>query len=128
MLVLYYVCIIFCFKRVDVNRAESIETENSIIIETIIIIESKKRVKKPSRLHPNIFHATSVIPGYCKTCQTSIVLCILYSILFKKDMKIEQAMIYLYNQIQQKGLYFFCPYLSSKDELKYSLLKPGPTI
>ena len=37
-------------------------------------------------------------------------------------------MISLYNQIKQKGLYFFCPYLSSKDELKYSILKPGPTI
>lgn len=36
-------------------------------------------------------------------------------------------MISLYNQIKQKGLYFFCPYLE-KDKLKYSVLKPGPTI
>jgi hypothetical protein len=38
-------------------------------------------------------------------------------------------MITLYKQIDQKGLFFFCPFLSGqKQELKYAILRPGPTI
>ena len=40
---------------------------------------------------------------------------------------IEQAMYAIYTQTQQKGLYFFAPYLT-KDEIKYNFLKPGVTI
>ena len=47
--------------------------------------------------------------------------------LFKKDLKIEQAMYRLYEQIQTKGLYFFCMQVS-KDRAKYIKINPGPTI
>lgn len=33
----------------------------------------------------------------------------------------------LYRQIEQKGLYFFIPYLSN-DQVKYAMVKPGTTI
>jgi hypothetical protein len=50
----------------------------------------------------------------------------IYSILFNKELKIEQAMYNLYNQIQIKGLYFFCTRVDKKDnKMKYVILKPG---
>ena len=48
--------------------------------------------------------------------------------LFKKDLKIEQAMYRLYEQIQQKGLVFFCLNNNPEDKAKYIRLQPGPTI
>lgn len=37
-------------------------------------------------------------------------------------------MVALYNQILQKDLYFFCPYIDHDDNIKYSVLKPGTKI
>ena len=48
--------------------------------------------------------------------------------LFNKDLKIEQAMYRLYEQIQQKELYLFCLNNNQKDKAKYIRLQPGPTI
>jgi len=67
--------------------------------------------------HLNNFH---LLKYHCK--------CIpyIYSILFNKELKIEQAMYNLYNQIQIKGLYFFCTRVDKKDnKMKYVILKPG---
>jgi hypothetical protein len=47
--------------------------------------------------------------------------------LFKGDLKVEQAMYRLYEQIQTKPLYFFC-LTTRKDQTKYVRLQPGPTI
>jgi hypothetical protein len=47
--------------------------------------------------------------------------------LFKKDLPIEQAMYRLYQQIDTKGLFFFCLHLL-KDKIKYVRIQPGPTI
>jgi len=47
--------------------------------------------------------------------------------LFKKDLMIEQAMYRLYEQIQQKGLYFFCLQVV-KEKAKYVRIQPGQTI
>jgi len=38
--------------------------------------------------------------------------------LFKKDLPVEQAMYRLYQQIDTKGLFFFCLH-SVKDKVKY---------
>lgn len=47
--------------------------------------------------------------------------------LFKKDLKIEQAMYRLYQQIETKGLYFFCLQVN-KEKARYVKINPGPTI
>lgn len=47
--------------------------------------------------------------------------------LFKKDLKIEQAMYRIYEQVQTKPLYFFC-LTQHKDKMKYVRLKQGPTV
>eukprot|EP00919_Chromeraceae_sp_WS-2016_P064918 GHVR01153719.1.p1 GENE.GHVR01153719.1~~GHVR01153719.1.p1 ORF type:complete len:119 (+),score=6.43 GHVR01153719.1:94-450(+) len=55
-------------------------------------------------------------------------------ILFGKHLKIEQAMYNLFQQIQQKGLYFFCLREErtgkdqKKNKIKYVVLRPGATI
>jgi cell division protein YceG involved in septum cleavage len=47
--------------------------------------------------------------------------------LFQKDLKIEQAMYRLYQQIDTKGLYFFC-LQEVKEKTKYIRIQPGSTI
>ena len=66
-------------------------------------------------------------PNHVKPPTTPLYNNLLFSIIFKNDLPIEQAMINLYEQIKMKGLYFFCPFLK-KNEVKYHFLKPGPTI
>ena len=47
--------------------------------------------------------------------------------LFKRDLKIEQAMYRLYQQIEVEGLYFYCLH-SEKEKARFVKLKPGSTI
>ena len=91
-------------------------------------ITNEKNPKKSSRLHSCLFHETSLSSFSYQTTQKSFVSHHLYSVLFKKDLLIEQAMINLYTQIQVDGIFFFCPYISKKKELRYSFIKPDHAI
>ena len=80
-------------------------------------------------MHSCILCQTLSLTQGISSSQDSLVLFPLLSILFKKDLLIEQAMYNLYNQIEIKGLYFFCTRYDQKEKrMKYVILKPGETI
>ena len=53
---------------------------------------------------------------------------LIFRMLFKRSLKIEEVFYALYNQIETKGLAFYVLRSESNNKVSYYHVKPGPTL